>query len=882
MAVQVPDVGTITRNPLEPLSADEIRRVSEIAREQRDIGPQVRFVTIALHEPPKQDVLEHDRTGGPAPDRVAFAVLYDRGHQQTVEALVSLSNGVVTSWQIVEDVQPSVMLEEFFSSEEITRADPRWQEAMRKRGVTDFSLTMIDPWAAGYDIDDPRGRRLVRPLTFVRSREDDNGYARPVEGLIVLFDLDLMEVVDVRDHGVVPLPEKAGNYVPELMSDDDNRPAFTGLRDDVRPIEITQPEGPSFTVDGHAVSWQKWRLRVGYTPREGLVLHQVGYEERGRLRPVIFRASLSEMYIPYGDPAPTHRIKNVFDEGEYGVGLMLNPLTLGCDCLGEIHYFDVTANDQDGQPVTIPNAICMHEEDFGVGWKHTDFRTEKVEVRRSRRLVISCFATIGNYEYGFFWYLYTDGTIQYEVKLSGVLSTGAVPVGEEPRHGVLVAPGLYGPHHQHFFNVRLDMQVDGERNSVYEVDAAALPPGPDNPYGNAWVTKKMLLARESEAQRLIDPLIARSWYITNPSAINELGQPTCYKLMPGDNVLPLQQEGSQAFARAQFAYKHLWVTAFDPDERYAAGDYPNQHGSPGGLVEYQRPTARSRTTTSWSGTPSAPTTWCGRRTGRSCRSVTSGSCSSRSASSTATRHWTCRARRPPATRATATATAMPTAMPATTRAGRCRSERPGDRAARRPLRHGARPRLDGPGRGPGPVRGRHGTQRGHGHDAGADRDLRRAGSVAVLRGRDNRRRPGRPVRGAVRTAVCLVRVVVQLRRPGPRADRRVRGRLGAVHRLHVHRHDRVHRHRHLLRELPHHAGTAGELDPLGGHPARGHCDRGSGLRLRRHQDLDAPGARPGGRLGDGRPGRPRHRPDPERRVAPARTSSRSRAPRSTA
>ena len=126
----------------------------------------------------------------------------------------------------------------------------------------------------------PRGRRLVRPLTFVRSREDDNGYARPVEGLIVLFDLDLMEVIDVRDHGVVPLPEKAGNYVPELMSDDDNRPAFTGLRDDVRPIEITQPEGPSFTVDGHAVSWQKWRLRVGYTPREGLVLHQVGYEDR--------------------------------------------------------------------------------------------------------------------------------------------------------------------------------------------------------------------------------------------------------------------------------------------------------------------------------------------------------------------------------------------------------------------------------------------------------------------------------------------------------------------------------------------------------------------------------------------------------------------------
>ena len=140
MAVHVPDVDTITRNPFEPLGADEIRRASEILREQRDLGPTVRFVTVALHEPPKQEVLEHDRGGGPAPERAAFAVLYDRGHQQTVEAVVSLSSGMVTSWQVVEDVQPSVMLEEFFSTEEITRADP----AGRRRCASAVSPT--SPW----------------------------------------------------------------------------------------------------------------------------------------------------------------------------------------------------------------------------------------------------------------------------------------------------------------------------------------------------------------------------------------------------------------------------------------------------------------------------------------------------------------------------------------------------------------------------------------------------------------------------------------------------------------------------------------------------------------------------------------------------------------
>ncbi|CAN5351676.1 primary-amine oxidase [soil metagenome] len=586
MATQVQDTSIGTAHPLDPLTADEVGRVAAMLRADRELGSTVRFVSIALHEPPKREVLDYD-PAGELPERQAFVVLYDRGHQHTIESVVSLSTGTVTSWRVVEGAQPSVMLEEFFSTEDITRADPRWQEAMRKRGVTDFSLAMIDPWAAGSDPEDPPGRRLIRPLTFVRSKEDDNGYARPVEGLIVLVDLDRMEVIDVRDHGVVPLPERSGNYAPEFMVEPGNRPAHTALRQDVRPIEISQPEGPSFTVDGHAVGWQKWRLRLGYTPREGLVLHQVGYEDRGRLRPIIYRASLSEMYIPYGDPAPTHRIKNVFDMGEYGVGFLLNPLQLGCDCLGEIHYFDVVVNDQEGQPITIPNAICMHEEDFGVGWKHTDFRTEKVEVRRSRRLVISCFATVGNYEYGYFWYLYTDGSIEYEVKLTGVISTGAFfPGGEQPRFGAVVAPGLYGPNHQHFFNVRLDMMVDGEQNSVYEVNAEALGEGPDNPYGNAWIAKKTLLARESQAQRLIDPFVGRTWSIVNPSSVNELGEPAGYKLVPGDTVLPLQGKGSQAWDRGQFAYKHVWVTAYEPGQMYAAGDYPNQNGRGGGLPEF--------------------------------------------------------------------------------------------------------------------------------------------------------------------------------------------------------------------------------------------------------------------------------------------------------
>ena len=179
-----------------------------------------------------------------------------------------------------------------------------------------------------------------------------------------------------------------------------------------------------------------------------------------------------------------------------------------------------------------------------------------------------------------FWYLYQDGTIEYEVKLTGVISNGALPPGQRPAHGTLVAPQVYGPHHQHIFCVRLDMMVDGPGNTVVECDSVALPPGPDNPHGNAWVVRQTPLARESQAQRLADGRTARYWRITNPNRPNGLGDPVAYKLVPQDSVLPFHQPDSHVIRRAQFATKHLWVTAYDPDQRFPAGDYPNQH--PGG------------------------------------------------------------------------------------------------------------------------------------------------------------------------------------------------------------------------------------------------------------------------------------------------------------
>ncbi|HEU5369056.1 MAG TPA: primary-amine oxidase [Ktedonobacterales bacterium] len=576
-------------HPLDPLSEEEINHTTRLLRASGRLTPQMRLMAYSLQEPPKDLVLGFQP--GQAAPRNVFVVMRDHERHLTIEVVVSLTDNAIRSWHERDDVQPALTYPEVFAAQQAILADASFQAALARRGITDLSGIVTYPFTAGYRsaTDAVQEGRFIRMMVSLAQGPNDNYYAHPVEGVVATVELDSMQV-RIDDFGAVPVPARSGNYTAEGIKAPENFPSFSqGLRTDLRPISITQPEGTSFQVDGYQVTWQKWRFRVGFTPREGLVLHLLEYFDQGRHRPIIYRAALSEMFVPYGDPTPSHNWKNVFDAGEVGIGVLANSLVLGCDCLGEIHYFDATVNDAEGQPMVIQNAICMHEEDFSLLWKHLEYNEDgstRVEVRRSRRLVISLIATVGNYEYGYYWYLYQDGTIQHEIKLTGIIAPAAIAPGEQPVSGALVAPGVYGPHHQHYFNVRLDMMVDGLDNSVVEVNCEPLPWGPDNPNGNAWVPRETLLANEAQAQREIEPRTARYWKIINPTSRNALGQPVAYKLMPAGNAFPFFHEGSPQWQRGGFARKHLWVTAYDPAERYAAGDYPNQQPGGDGLPRY--------------------------------------------------------------------------------------------------------------------------------------------------------------------------------------------------------------------------------------------------------------------------------------------------------
>src|SRR5262249_47341767 len=155
----------------------------------------------------------------------------------------------------------------------------------------------------------------------------------------------------------------------------------------------------------------------------------------------------------------------------------------------------------------------------GVLWRHTDLDGNP-QVRRARELVLFCVSTIGNYDYLFNWIFRQDGSLELDVGATGIMLPKGVretngSMADDGMHlaGHLVAPGIVAPHHQHFFNFRLDFDVDGTKNSVAEVETEAVPAGPENPYQNAMRVEERVLPEESEAQRDLSLKQSRRWKI---------------------------------------------------------------------------------------------------------------------------------------------------------------------------------------------------------------------------------------------------------------------------------------------------------------------------------------------------------------------------------
>jgi primary-amine oxidase len=565
-------------HPLDPLSPTEYQQTAAVLRRDQGVSNAWRFASIELKEPAKINVKAWS-VGDTVPRR-SFSVLWNTETNQTYEAVVDLIAESVESWTHIPDACPNFTIDEYHDVDHALHEHEGVLAALQERGITDPSLVLFDVWTYGKAVmpEQWRSRRLGWCDLWMRETPEGNPYAHPISGLKIIVDVNSLEVLEIEDHHDYGLPEVAGEYDPRLRG--------TQQRADLKPLEISQPEGVSFSIDGNELRWQNWSMRLGFNFREGPVIYQVAFDDHGTRREIAYRMSFAEMVVPYRDPGFDHYRRTAFDIGEWGLGYMTTSLELGCDCLGEIVYLDAVVPDSRGEPLIIDRAICLHEEDNAVLWKHVDSDTG-AEVRRMRRMVVSVHATVANYEYLIYWRFYQDGNIECEVRATGLMVTTPMEKDDDSSpYGTKVDVRTYAPFHQHFLIAKLDLDIDGDENTVIEVDSVIEPINQDNPLGLAMSTQNTIIESESQSARDFKWESQRTWKVINPDKWNRHGSNTAYKLVPGAALPSLMDSSSPIYQRAPVIGHSLWVTAYDDNERWPAGDYPTQSRQDTGITRW--------------------------------------------------------------------------------------------------------------------------------------------------------------------------------------------------------------------------------------------------------------------------------------------------------
>ncbi|ETS73061.1 Copper amine oxidase 1 [Pestalotiopsis fici W106-1] len=575
-------------HPFDPLTASEIEKAISIVKKAHG---DVFFNVVALQEPRKAEMTAwlQDPSNAPKPKRVADVVVIAPGGK-VYDGLIDIETDKIISWELLDGLQPIITMEELIAVEHVCRKDPKVIEQCKISGIPEEEMHKVycDPWTIGYDERHGSKVRLQQALMYYRPNVDDCQYQYPLD-FCPIYDADKQSIV------AIDIPEirrplsraPAINYHPAAVEKNG------GYRQDLKPINITQPEGVSFKMTGREIEWQNWKFHIGFNYREGIVLNNITINERGTVRPVFYRLSLAEMVVPYGNPERPHQRKHAFDLGEYGAGYMTNSLSLGCDCKGSIHYLDAEFPSRAGGIRTIKNAICIHEEDAGILFKHSDFRDDSTIVTRARKLIVQQVFTAANYEYAIQWIFHQDGTIQPEIKLTGILNTYAMNADEDTHGwGTQVYPGVNAHNHQHLFCLRVDPNIDGPDNTVFMSDAVPsdAPVGsPENYYGNAFYAKRTKLATTGEASTDYNGRTVRTWEMCNTNKLHPYsGKAASYKLISREVPPLLPKEGSLVWKRAGFARHAVSVTKYKDDQLWPAGRHvPQTSGEPSlGLPEW--------------------------------------------------------------------------------------------------------------------------------------------------------------------------------------------------------------------------------------------------------------------------------------------------------
>ena len=570
-------------HPLDALTPEEYSKVYNVLQSAGKLEEKTIFTSVLLDEPAKSDVLAWKP--GMAIPRKADVVLLTEG--KSYAAVVDIAAEKIASYAELKKDQAPMTETEMHSYDDVLKKDPRILEALKKRGITDMRLVTCYVTPAGHVglPEQTEGRRIGwGGCTYTANAK--YGWDREIPGIFFVVDMNEKKITRLTDYGAVPMPS------PTSIYDAEGGPAMPGTK----PIVTSQPDGPSFSIKDGEVSWQNWKFRFRLDPRVGPIVNLVTYNDGSKDRSVMYEGGLAEMYVPYQDPEETWNSHVFLDAGEYfvntGSGGIIKPLLAGVDCPAYATFFSGTFYHDNGTPYIRPQLACMFERVTGDPvWRHWDEDTYAVSGRPTRELVFRTVATVGNYDYLFDWRFEQDASITVGVGATGILEVKAVkdqradapqsasmvgtdPDGNKVEFGQLIAPGLSAVDHDHYFSYRLDLDVDGVNNTLM-VDKLVPYKLPENTMGRKWIwaMKPEMLKKEGDAKLDVSVAHPAMWMFTNEGVKNSLGQNTSFAIMPGETGISLLPPDEWPQKRAGWSEHNLWVTPYDPTERFASGVY---------------------------------------------------------------------------------------------------------------------------------------------------------------------------------------------------------------------------------------------------------------------------------------------------------------------
>lgn len=571
------------RHPLDPLDTNEIKIVKQVLLKENKVrnDSSSLYSIINLLEPPKSEVLAHK----PGDDfrREAFAYVYDYPANALGKAIIDLKQQKLLSFEKIEGKQPTGAFKADSVASEIVKNNSEWIAALTKRGVNPDSVkASFGNFAADLGLAPIGNRELIISPVYINKQFNK----MPIGGIYAYVDITDKKILKVVDTGGGwSEPVKVGYFDGDSIKIDMTAP---------KQVLITQPEGVNYRIEGNQVISPLWKFRFSIHSREGLVIHDLHYfdQEQKKWRYIMYRGGLSEMIVNYGSPDLLNASNNYFDVGEFRLfQTKARPLTYGADAPENATYLPAVLHNDFGTPILSDSSIAVFEEFGGVLWRHQN------HARRATDLAIKYYITAGNYDYGFKWTFKEDGTIVIVTELNGIAHIRVVErVTDDPGSadetyqghyfGTIVEPHVEANNHQHFFIFRLDLDIDGQHNSVGEMNMVAVPKGPDNPYGNSIIGKMDMFKKELEAKRMANAASSRMWMVMNHHVKNKFNHMSSYMLMPSPGVVPLAEVGSSLYNRAGALYHHFWTTPYKSDEMYPTGDFPVSNQKNEGLPKW--------------------------------------------------------------------------------------------------------------------------------------------------------------------------------------------------------------------------------------------------------------------------------------------------------